>query len=65
MFVSVPTGQAIHGSRSELGVGRATVVHVCRTDKQGALDALAASVPGRPDIGVEHAALAEVMDVVS
>lgn len=30
------------------GVDRSTVVHVCRVAKQGALDALAASVPGRP-----------------
>jgi hypothetical protein len=28
-------------------VDRSTVVHICRTAKQGALDALAASVPGR------------------
>jgi hypothetical protein len=39
-------------------VDRSTVVHVCRTAKQGALDALAASVPGRPGQSGEAAALA-------
>jgi hypothetical protein len=29
-------------------VNRSTVVHICRVAKQGASDALAASVPGRP-----------------
>jgi hypothetical protein len=39
------------------GVDRSTVVHVCRTAKQGALDALAASVPGRPGQSAGEAAL--------
>ncbi len=30
------------------GVDRTTVVHICRVAKEGALAALAASVPGRP-----------------
>jgi hypothetical protein len=38
-------------------VDRPTVVHVCRTAKQGALDALAASVPGRARVSAEQAAL--------
>ena len=40
------------------GVDRSTVIHVCRTAKQGALDALAASVPGRAGQSAEQAALA-------
>ena len=49
MFVSVLTGQATQReAAAKWGVDRSTVVHVCRTAKQGALDALAASVPGRP-----------------
>ena len=34
------------------------MVHVCRTAKQGALEALAASVPGRPGHSAGEAALA-------
>ncbi|MGH4016429.1 MAG: hypothetical protein ACRDSL_21375 [Pseudonocardiaceae bacterium] len=30
------------------GVDHSTVVHICRVAKQGALAALASSVPGRP-----------------
>ena len=41
------------------GVDRSTVVGICRTAKQGALDALAAAVPGRPGLSAEAAALAE------
>ncbi len=37
---------------------RSTVVHICRIAKQGALDALAASVPGRPGQSAEQAELA-------
>jgi hypothetical protein len=37
-------------------VDRSTVVHACRTVRQGALDALAA-VPGRPGVSRETAAL--------
>lgn len=49
MFVSVLTGQATQReAAAKWGVDRSTVVHVCRTAKQGALDALASSVPGRP-----------------
>ena len=38
---------------------RSTVVGICRTAKQGALDALAAAVPGRPGASAEAAALAQ------
>lgn len=49
LFVQVLTQQATQREAAEkFGVDRSTVVHVCRTAKQGALDALAASVPGRP-----------------
>jgi hypothetical protein len=40
-------------------VDRSTVVHLCRSAKQGALDALAASAPGRPGMTAGPAALAE------
>ena len=49
MFVQVLTQQATQREAAErFGVDRSTVVSVCRTAKQGALDALAAAVPGRP-----------------
>ena len=49
LFVQVLTQQATQREAADkFGVDRSTVVHVCKTAKQGALDALAASVPGRP-----------------
>ncbi len=49
VFVQVLTQQATQREAAEkFGVDRSTVVHICRTAKQGALHALAASVPGRP-----------------
>lgn len=33
------------------------MVHICRTAKQGALDALAASAPGRPGMSTQDVAL--------
>jgi transposase-like protein len=58
--VSVLTGQATQREAAEKWkVDRSTVVHICRTARQGALDALAASVPGRPGMTVGQAALAE------
>jgi transposase-like protein len=60
VFVQVLTQQATQREASEKwGVDRSTVVHICRTAKQGALDALAASVPGRPAVTAEAAALEE------
>src|SRR5260370_18617006 len=60
MFVSVLTGQATQREAAEKWkVDRSTVVHICRTAKQGALDALSALVPGRPGMTAEQAALAE------
>jgi transposase-like protein len=58
LWVAVLTGQATQReAAARWGVDRTTVVHVCRTAKQGALDALAASVPGRPGQSAEQAAL--------
>jgi len=49
LFIQVLTQQATQREAAEkYGVDRSTVVHICRTARQGALDALAASVPGRP-----------------
>ncbi len=49
LFVAVLTQQATQREAADkFGVDRSTVIHVCKTAKQGALDALAASVPGRP-----------------
>lgn len=57
IFVAVLTGQATQREAADrAGVDRSTVVHICRTAKQGALDALAASVPGRPGGTAEQAA---------
>lgn len=58
LWVSVLTGQRTQReAAAKWGVDRSTVVHICRTAKQGALDALAASVPGRPGQSAERAAL--------
>ena len=58
VFVSVLTGQATQREAADrVGVDRSTVVAACRTAKQGALDALAAAVPGRPGMSREAAAL--------
>jgi transposase-like protein len=58
LFVQVLTGQATQREAAEAWqVDRSTVVSVCRTAKQGALDALAAAVPGRPGRSVEQAQL--------
>jgi transposase-like protein len=59
IFVGLLTGQFTQREAAERhGVDRSTVVHIVRTAKQGALDALAASVPGRPGRTAEQAALA-------
>ena len=60
IFVQVLTQQATQREAAEKwGVDRSTVVGICRTAKQGALDALAAAVPGRPGVSAEAAALTE------
>ena len=58
IFVSVLTGQATQREAADKWlVDRSTVVGVCRTAKQGALDALAAAFPGRPGRSPEQAQL--------
>jgi transposase-like protein len=60
IFVQVLTGQATQREAADrAGVDRSTVVHICRLAKQGALDALAASVPGRPGVPREQAELTQ------
>lgn len=49
VFVQVLTQQATQREAAEKwGVDRTTIVSICKTAKQGALDALAAARPGRP-----------------
>jgi transposase-like protein len=58
VFVQVLTQQATQREAADKwGVDRTTVVSICRTAKQGALDALAAARPGRPGRSVEQAEL--------
>ena len=58
IYVSVLTGQWTQREAAErYGVDRSTVVTACRVARQGALDALAAAVPGRPGVSREQAAL--------
>jgi transposase-like protein len=60
IYVQVLTQQATQREAAQKwGVDRSTIISICRTAKQGALDALAAAVPGRPGASVEAAALAE------
>jgi transposase-like protein len=65
IFVAVLTGQATQREAAErFGVDRSTVVHICRVAKQGALDALAASVPGRAGVSAEQAELAAAREEI-
>lgn len=58
IYVSVLTGQSTQREAADrYGVDRSTVVTACRVARQGALDALAAAVPGRPGVSREQAAL--------
>lgn len=60
MYVQVLTQQATQREAAEkFGVDRSTVISVCKTAKQGALDALAAAVPGRPGRTREQVELEE------
>lgn len=60
LYQQVLTGQATQREAAEKWrVDRSTVVHVCRVAKQGAMDALAASVPGRRGQSREEIELAE------
>jgi transposase-like protein len=61
MFVAVLSEQCTQREAAERwGVDRSTVVHTCRTAKQGALDALASAVPGRPGQTPEQAQIASL-----
>jgi transposase-like protein len=58
VYVQVLTQQATQREAAEKwGVDRSTVVSICRTAKQGALDALASARPGRPGKTAEQAEL--------
>ena len=58
IFLSVLTGQTTQREAADKWkVDRSTVVHICRTAKQGGLDALAAAVPGRRGKSAESVAL--------
>jgi transposase len=59
--VAVLTNECTQREAAERwGVDRSTVLHTCRVAKQGALDALAAAVPGRPGQSAEAARIAEL-----
>jgi hypothetical protein len=61
IFVSVLTGQATQREAALKWKGdRSTVTHICQVAKRGALDALSASVLGRPGMTAEAAELAAV-----
>ena len=65
LYLSVVTGQATQREAAERWrVDRSTVVHICRVAKQGALDALAASVLGRPGQTGEQAAMAAAREEI-
>ena len=56
--MQVLTQQATQREAAEKwGVDRSTIVSICRTAKQGALDALASARPGRPGKPAEQAEL--------
>jgi len=58
VYVQVLTQQATQREAAEKwGVDRSTIVSICRTAKQGALDALASARPGRPGKPAEQAEL--------
>ncbi|MEI2622139.1 MAG: hypothetical protein V9G09_15565 [Candidatus Nanopelagicales bacterium] len=58
VYLSVVTGQCTQREAADKWrVDRSTVVHIMRTAKQGSLDALAASVPGRRGQSAEASAL--------
>lgn len=65
VFVSVLTGQATQReAAAKWRVDRSTVTHICRVAKQGALDALSASVPGRPGMSAQDAELAAAREEI-
>jgi transposase-like protein len=66
LYASVLSGQSSQREAADRWkVNRATAAHICRTAKQGALDALAAAVPGRPGQSAEQAAIAAAREEVA
>lgn len=65
LWVSVLSGQATQREAAEkYRVDRSTVVSVCKTAKQGALDALSAARPGRRGQSAEEVELAEAREEI-
>jgi transposase-like protein len=65
LWVSVLSGQATQREAAEkYRVDRSTVTQVCKTAKQGALDALAAAKPGRRGQSAEEVELAEAREEI-
>ena len=61
IFTSVLTSSATQRELAEkYGIDRTTIRSICATAKQGALDALAASVPGRRGQSAEQVRVAEL-----
>jgi transposase-like protein len=59
IYVALLTGQCTQREAADqYGVDRSTIVHIVRTAKQGALDALSWAVSGRLGQSPEQAALA-------
>lgn len=60
VFTSVLTSSATQRELADkYGVDRTTIRSICATAKQGALDALAAAVPGRRGMSAEQVELAQ------
>ena len=65
IWVGLLTGQFTQREAADrFGVDRSTIVHLARTARQGALDALASSVPGRPGRSPQDAALAAAREEI-
>lgn len=66
VFTSVLTNQATQAQiAAKYGVDRSTIKKICSTAKQGALEALAASKPGRKGPSPEHQELAEAKERIA
>lgn len=63
VFTSVLTNQATQAQIAvKYGVDRSTIKKICATAKQGAIEALAASKPGKKGITAEQEELAEAKE---
>mgnify|MGYP001229689962 CR=1 FL=1 len=68
VFTSVLTSSATQREIAEkYKIDRSTIQTICRTAKQGALEALASAVPGRPrqQVSAEAAELAEARERIA